>query len=204
MIKVFSAQNSPRARQQEVLVLVSGQAQKALRSFVLQGLTTKLECGSPCHISTMAVLSPGEGRGRMFSHFLCCSSELATDSSHDLMCTAETVRATASPPENRDKISFLPLFVLSIQMISPFTCKRCCETRQPEFLIMYEYQQLNYGFGPAVLPAAFHLSLCIWMGSWMLKQKLCRHNGCPSALTENQKRFDKFGVFFTEANKNIH
>lgn len=82
--------------------------------------------------------SCGERRGVMFSHSLHCSSELATDSSHNLRCIDGIVWAIVPPQKNRDNISFLPLFILPIYMISPFTCKGGGRetARQPEFVAM--------------------------------------------------------------------
>lgn len=55
-----------------------------------------------------------------------------------------------------------------------------------------------------VLQQASCFSPSTQMSNWMLKQKFCRHSGCPLLLTENKNRFVKFGIFSTEADKNIN
>lgn len=81
-----------------------------------------------------------KGRGDVLTltplQFRACHRFLTQPQMHWWNCPGNSF----PPQRNRDNIPFLPLFVLSIYVINPFTCKRCCETaKQPEFVAMNKY-----------------------------------------------------------------
>lgn len=134
-LKVFSAENSPRVSHQEVQFVSLHWPRRPWEASLFLGWPQSW-CTAPSVTSTpwLSQLCRKK-RGDVLT--LHCSSELPTGSSHNLRCIDEIVWAIVPTERNRDNISFLPLFFLSIYVRSPSTCKRWCETaRQPEFVAM--------------------------------------------------------------------
>lgn len=163
-----------------------------------------------------AVLSSGGEWGGMLSHLQPCWLQSPNTTSEGFWnCAIDPYR------KKRVKVSVVPFFALSIYVKFFYVQEMQWITKAARVFdnhgiikvwktslsssiyssIMCAYQYLNFDFDPPVLLFTYY---CIPMSNWMTKRCYVRTMDAPLALTDNVSRLDKFRIFSTEADKNIH